>query len=154
MRPYIALAVLVMLIACGENDQPFGKLYLPDPSNVHEDSLARVRWAETARFRYLARAERTAADNAKASAATGCEIEHIWRVYGRTEGDRALHEALRAINQTAADRIGQTRRRRGLAAAYIIRVFSDAECDSARASWPPLDPASDPYPTSGVTYIR
>jgi predicted small lipoprotein YifL len=150
----VALAILVALTACGDDDRPYGKLYLPDPSNVREDSLARVRWAETARWRYLERVTRTAANKANAFAATSCEVQHIWKVYGTTEGDRALHEAIRAVHQTPADRVGETQLRKGLAAAYMIRMFSEAQCDSARATWPPLDPASDPYPTSGVTYIR
>jgi hypothetical protein len=149
----VALAIPAVLSACGKNDQPYGKLLLPDPSNVREDSLARVRWAETARFRYLVRAERTATNKPIALASSSCEVQHIWKVYGRTEGDRAIHEAIRAVNRTSADRIAEAQRKRGLA-GHVIKAFSERACDSVRASWPPLDSAADPYPIPPATRTR
>lgn len=153
MRLCVALAIPVVLTACGKNDQPYGRLLLPDPSNALEDSLARVRWAETARYRSLLRAERTATDKPHAVASTGCEIQHIWKLYGRTEGDRAIYEAIRAVNQTSTDRVAANQANRELA-GHVIKVFSEAACDSIRASWPPLDSAADPYPIPAVTRTR
>lgn len=146
-------AILLVVAACRPDDRPYGKLHLPNPADVREDSLARVRWAETSRYRYLRRAERTATDKPKALASSWCEAQHISKEYGRVEGDRALNEAIVAINQTASDRIAAAQLDRALSGSRI-RAFSEAECDSVRATWPPLDAASDPYPIPAVAHPR
>ncbi|MDQ2932325.1 MAG: hypothetical protein M3Y05_16110 [Gemmatimonadota bacterium] len=109
------------------------------------DSLARARWAETARYRQLLRATLVAPDKHAAVGAAGCEVARILKQPIPNQATRELHEAVAAAYRTKEEKAARERVNSELAMTEIIGL-TEAQCDSVRATWPPLDPASDPYP--------
>ncbi|MEO6211088.1 MAG: hypothetical protein ABIQ10_13295 [Gemmatimonadaceae bacterium] len=82
-----------------------------------------------------------------------CEIERVNQALGRAEGDRATFEARVAVNETHADEIAEAKADQDLNGQEIFAP-SKSQCDSAHASWPPLDAARDPYPIPAATTHR
>lgn len=108
------------------------------------ESLARARWTETARYRQLLRATLVAPDKHAAVSAAGCEVALILKQLSPKEATRALHEAVSVAYRTKEEKAARERVDSELAQTEIVGL-SETQCDSVRATWPPIDPASDPY---------
>jgi len=110
-----------------------------------EDSLARIRWRESARYRQLMLAVRTAFDKRSAYEQTTCETQRLWDKLGQTEGTRAILESDFVLMRTKADSIAQ---RKIDSALHMqgITLLNPEQCDSIGRSWPPLDTVESGYP--------
>lgn len=140
----LGVAVAVAFVACNRDVQAGGERRAARYS-AHEDSLARIRWSEAARYRQLMRAARYAADMRSAFEQTTCESQRLFDKLGESEALRAMSEAHFVLMQTRKDSIEDRILDRSLHMQAITMLKPEA-CDSIARTWPPLDTLEKGYP--------
>lgn len=145
-----SLLILVILVtACqqGSQDSRSGQTQ-SDSARARSDSLFQARWKETARYRERRRTELTAKDKFTTVNETTCEMFRVLGKLGQDAGLRALAEADSLVDRTRTD----SQARRHLDTVLSGKEFGlrPSDCDSIRASWPPLDSTefNSPYTPS------